>query len=171
MNELLAKLGVEWKLLLAQIVNFVILLFLLKKFLYKPVINLMNNRRQKIIEGLEKARRGEEEFQKIQELRERELVKIQKEAEVIIAKAKEVGDKKQQEILKEVKEKTKKIIEEAKGMIEIEKEKMLKEVRQDIADLVVTATGKILEEKMDRGREKKLISEVVDKLERQRSGI
>jgi len=133
----------------------------LKKFLYKPLINLMNSRRQKIVEGLEKAKKGEEEFQKIQELREKELVKIQKEAEVIIAKAKDVGDKKQQEILKEAEEKTKKIIEEAKGMIEIEKEKMLKEVRQDVADLVVTATGKILEEKMSGDREKQLVKETL----------
>lgn len=171
MNELFYKLGIEWKLLLAQIVNFVILLFLLKRFLYKPLINLMNNRRQKIVEGLEKAKKGEEEFQKIQELREKELVKIQKEAEVIIQKAKDVGDKKQQEILKEAEEKTKKIIEIGKGMIGIEKEKMLKEVRQDIADLVVTATGKILEEKMDKGREKEMINEVIKKLEKQRSAI
>lgn len=171
MDELFHKLGIEWKLLLAQIVNFAILLFLLKRFLYKPLINLMNSRRQKIVEGLEKAKKGEEEFQKIQELRERELAKIQKEAEIIIQKAKEIGDKKQQEILKEAEEKTKKIIEEAKGMIEIEKEKMLKEVRQDIADLVVTATGKILEEKMDKGREKEMINEVIKKLEKQRSGI
>ena len=101
MDELIHKLGIEWKLLLAQIVNFIILLILLRKFLYKPLLKLMNNRRQKIVEGLEKAKKGEEEFQKIAELREKELVKVQGEAEVIIAKAKEVGDEKQQEILKE----------------------------------------------------------------------
>lgn len=164
MEDLIHKLGVDWKLLLAQIVNFVILLFLLKKFLYKPLINLMNNRRQEIVEGLEKAKKGEEEFQKIQELREKELAKIQKEAEALIQKAKEIGDKKQQEILKEAEEKTKKIIEEAKGRIEIEKEKMLKEVRQDIANLVVAATEKILKEKIDEDKEKKLINEALSKL-------
>ena len=164
MEDLIHKLGIDWKLLLAQIVNFVILLFLLKKFLYKPLINLMNNRRQKIEEGLEKARKGEEEFQKIQELRDKELAKVQKEAEVIIQKAREVGDKKQQEILKEAEEKTKKIIEEAKGRIDIEKEKMLKEVRQDVANLVVTATEKILKEKMDKNKEKEMINEVFNKL-------
>ena len=121
MDELIRKLGIDWKLLVAQIVNFVILLFLLKKFLYKPLINLMNKRREKIIEGLEKAKKGEEEFVKIAELREKELAKIQKEAEGLIQKAKEIGDKKQQEILKEAEEKTKKIIEDAKGRIEIER--------------------------------------------------
>ncbi len=164
MDELINKFGIDWKLLVAQIVNFVILLFLLKKFMYKPLINLMNSRRQKIVEGLEKAKKGEEEFQKIQELREKELAKIQKEAERVIQKAKDIGDKKQQEILKEAEEKTKKIVEEARGRIEIEKEKMLKEVRQDVANLVVTATGKILEEKVDSEREKKLVNEVIGKL-------
>lgn len=164
MEELIYKLGIDWKLLIAQIVNFVILLLLLKKFLYKPFINLMNNRQKKIIDGLEKAKKGEEEFQKIQELREKELVKVQKEAEKMIIKAKEIGDKKQQEILKEVDEKTKKIVEEARGRIEIEKEKMLKEARQDIANLVVNATEKILKEKVDKNKEKEMINEVFDKL-------
>lgn len=164
MGELIHKLGIEWKLLLAQIVNFVILFLVLKKFLYKPFINLMNRRRERIIEGLEKARKGEEEFKKIQEIRERELAKIQKEAEALIIKAKEIGDKKQQEILKEAEEKTKKIIEDAKGRIEIEKEKMLKEVRQDIANLVISATEKILREKVDEEKEKELINEVIGKL-------
>ena len=166
MGELIHKLGIEWKLLLAQIVNFVILLFLLNKFLYKPLIKFINNRRQKIIEGLEKAKKGEEEFKKIQELRERELAKIQKEAEVIIVKAKEIGDEKQQEILKEAEIKTRKIIEEAKNRIEIEKEKMLKEVREDIANLVITATEKILEEEIDKEKEQKLIGKALNELKR-----
>ncbi len=171
MDELVRQLGVEWKLLLAQIVNFVILFLVLKKFLYKPLINLMNKRREKIIDGLEKAEKGEEEFKKIQEIREKELAKIQKEAETIIVKAKEIGDEKQQEILKEAEGKTRKIIDEAKGRIEIEKEKMLKEVRQDIANLVVNATEKVLKEKIDEKKEGKLINEVIDKLEKSRSGI
>jgi len=161
MGDLIHKLGIEWKLLLAQIVNFVILFLVLKKFLYKPLINLMNKRRQKIIDGLEKAKKGEEEFQKIQEMRERELAKIQKEAEVLIQKAKEIGDKKQQEILKEAEEKTKKIIEDAKGRIDIEKEKMLKEVRRDIANLVINATEKILREKISSDKEKHFIDETI----------
>jgi F-type H+-transporting ATPase subunit b len=164
MGDLIHKLGIEWKLLLAQIVNFVILFLVLKKFLYRPLINLMNRRREKIIDGLEKARRGEEEFAKIAELKERELAKIQKEAEGLIQKAKEIGDKKQQEILKEAEEKTKKIVEEARGRIEIEKEKMLTEVRQDIVGLVINATEKILKEKIDAEKEKKLINEAIGKL-------
>ena len=164
MEDLIHKLGIEWKLLLAQIVNFVILFLVLKKFLYKPLINLMNRRRDRIIEGLEKAKKGEEEFQKIQEMRERELAKIQKEAEALIQKAREIGDKKQQEILTEAEEKTRKIVEEARVRIEIEKEKMLKEVRQDIADLVINATEKVLEEKIDEEKERKMIGEVIGKL-------
>ena len=164
MGDLIHKLGIEWKLLLAQIVNFVILFIVLKKFLYKPLINLMNRRQQKIAEGLEKAKMGEEEFAKIAELKERELAKIQKEAEGLIQKAKEIGDKKQQEILKEAEEKTRKIVEEARGRIEIEKEKMLKELRSDIANLVVNATEKVLREKLDEAKEKKLISEALGKL-------
>jgi len=164
MGELIHQLGIEWKLLLAQIVNFVILFLILKKFLYKPLINLMNRRRDKIMEGLEKARKGEEEFKKIAEIKERELAKIQKEAEVMIQRAREIGDKKQEEILKQAEEKTKKIIEDAKGRIDIEKEKMLKEVHQDIANLVINATEKILKEKVDEKKEKDLFDKVFKEL-------
>lgn len=166
MGDLIHKFGIEWKLLLAQIVNFLILLFLLKKFLYKPLINLMNKRREKIMEGLDKAKKGEEEFKKIEEIKERELAKIQKEAEALIQKAKEIGDKKQQEILAEAEEKTKKIIEDAKGRIEIEKEKMLKEVHGEIANLVVNATEKILKEQLDEEKEKKMVSDVIGELKK-----
>ncbi len=166
MGDLIHKFGIEWKLLLAQIVNFLILLFLLKKFLYKPLINSMNKRREKIMEGLDKAKKGEEEFKKIEEIKERELAKIQKEAEALIQKAKEIGDKKQQEILAEAEEKTKNIIEDAKGRIEIEKEKMLKEVHREIANLVVNATEKILKEQLDEEKEKKMASDVIGELKK-----
>lgn len=164
MEELIYELGIDWKLLLAQIINFCILLFILKRFLYSPLIKFMNTRREKIIEGLEDARKGKEEFEKIQELKDMEMAKIRKQAEKIIQKAKEIGNEKQKELLKQAEEKTKKIFLEAKNKIEIEKEKTLKQMQQDIAHLAIAATEKILQENINEKQEKKLINSVFNKL-------
>jgi len=167
MEELITKLGIDWKLLLAQIINFVVLLFILKKFLYTPLVKFMNDRREKITKGLEMAKRGEEEFEKIQELKEVELAKIQKQADSTIQMAKEIANKKQQEILKQAEEKTKKIILEAKNRVGLEKEKMLKQARKDIAHLVIAATEKILQQKMDDPQKNKIINKVFNELKRE----
>lgn len=156
MDELITKLGVEWKLLVAQIINFVILLFVLKKFLYTPLLKFMNTRKEKIVQGLEKAQKAEEVFNEIQEQKQQELAKIYKQAQEIIVKAKESASQKQQEILKTTEEKAQKIIMDAKQQIQVEKEIMIKQIRSDIAHLVTDATGKILEQEMTKEKEKKL---------------
>lgn len=156
MEELITKLGVEWKLLIAQIINFAILLFVLKKFLYTPLVKFMNARKEKIITGLEKAEKAEQAFAKIQKQKEQELAKIHKQAQEIIVKAKESADKKQQEILKSTEKKAQKIIDDAKQQIKAEKEIMIKQIRGDIAVLVADATQKILEQEMNEQKQKDL---------------
>ncbi|MDA2922162.1 F0F1 ATP synthase subunit B [Patescibacteria group bacterium AH-259-L07] len=156
MEELVTKLGVEWKLLIAQIINFAILLFVLKKFLYTPLVKFMNTRKEKIVSGLEKAQKAEEAFNKMQEQKEQELAKIHNQAQSIIAKAKETGDQKQQEIIAAAEEKAQKIIDDAKSQIKVEKDVMIKQVRSDIADLIAEATSKILEQEMNEQKQKDL---------------
>ncbi|MDA2935792.1 F0F1 ATP synthase subunit B [Patescibacteria group bacterium AH-259-L05] len=156
MEELIHQLGVEWKLLIAQIINFVILLFVLKKFLYAPLVKFMNMRKEKIVSGLEKAEQAEQAFEKLQEQKEQELAKIHKQAQSIIAKAKETGDQKQQEIIAATEKRAQKIIDDAKSQIQAEKEVMIKQVRSDIADLIAGATSKILEQEMTEQKQKDL---------------
>ncbi|PIR50188.1 F0F1 ATP synthase subunit B, partial [Candidatus Peregrinibacteria bacterium CG10_big_fil_rev_8_21_14_0_10_54_7] len=67
--ELLTKLGINWQLLLAQIVNFAIVVGVLSFFLYKPLLNLIDTRRERIRKAMEDAQRIENQAKEMEELR------------------------------------------------------------------------------------------------------
>ena len=89
------KFGIDWKLLLFQMFNFLVLIFILKVVLYKPIINFLESRRKKIEDGLEKAEKFEEEWQKIKDVQKEGLVKTEKEAALIVEKARSYAEKKE----------------------------------------------------------------------------
>ena len=71
--ELLQKLGIDWRLLIAQLVNFSILVIILYKLLYKPVLKVLNDRKEKIEQGLKDAKSLGEELERTKELQKREI--------------------------------------------------------------------------------------------------
>jgi len=166
MPDLFERLGVDWKLLLFQVVNFLILLFILKKFLYKPISNFLEQRRKKIEEGLKKAEKFTEEWLRIQDIKKGELVKAEKEAVQIMEGARKDAEKKEKEILESAHQKKEKLVEEAKGEISREKEKILDEAKKETAECVVWATEKILKRALKDKDEKNLIDEALKALEK-----
>ena len=85
------QLGIEPKLLLAQIVNFLIIVFVLSKVLYKPVLSMLEKRRKEIAEGLAISDRMRLEEEKFQEKKAARLEVARKEAKTIIEEAKKRG--------------------------------------------------------------------------------
>ena len=159
--ELLNKLGINWKLLLAQIVNFLILLFILYRFTYKPVLRMLDNRTKKIEKGLKDADDSQKKLKEIT-LKEREIIKdARKEAQAIMVKVEEQARKNKEEIIIEAKILSKKILKDAEKKIEEEKNKMMSEVKREIAGLVVMATEKVISEKLDSGKDKELIEKAI----------
>jgi len=159
--ELLANLGINWKLLIAQIVNFLILLLVLYKFAYGPVLKMLNDRTKKIEDGIKNA---EDAKKKLIELSAREkdvLAKARKEAQGIIKKSEENALKNAKLIEDSAKTQYEKILEEAKAQIEQEKNKAVKEAKSEIAELIVIATEKIIDEKMTNEKDKELISKAI----------
>ena len=162
---MLEKLGIDWKLFLFQIANFLILLFILRKVLYKPVLNFLEARRRKIEEGLAKSEKFEEEWQRIKDVQKAKMAEIEKEASLIVEKARSDAETKEKEILMLAQEKSDKIMEEAKIDILREKDKILAEVKKEAADYVVFATERILERTIKEQDEKKAIKDVLELLE------
>ncbi|MBI3632373.1 MAG: hypothetical protein HY225_02905 [Candidatus Vogelbacteria bacterium] len=87
MESLFTHLGINWKLLLAQGANFFVLVLLLNYFLYKPLVNLINDRRQRIEQGLKNADDMDRKLSEIDELRKAEIMKGEREALAIIDQA------------------------------------------------------------------------------------
>jgi len=162
---MLEKLGIDWNLFLFQIANFLILLFVLNKVLYKPVFNFLDARRKKIEEGLEKCEKFGEEWQKIKNIEKEKMEEAEKAAYKIVEKARVDAQIKEKEILELARQKAEKIIEEAKTDILREREKILEELKGETTDFIVFATEKILKRTIKDEDEKKMIKEALEAFE------
>lgn len=161
MEELIKTFHIDWKLIIAQLVNFAIVLFVLYKFAYGPIMKMMDERTKKIDKGLKDA---EDSHKKLQEIAEKEkavLVEARKQAQEIVAKAEAAASKAKDEIADQAKQQAQKILDEATKKIELEKNQMLSEVKTQVAELVVAATGKVIDEKIDEGKDKELIRKTI----------
>ncbi len=164
MEEFIKNFGIDWKLLFAQVVNFSILLFLLKRFVYKPVLEILKKRKQKIEEGLQFAKDAEFEMKRTEELREEVLRGAQKNALGIVSEAEEVAQQRKEEILKEASLKTETAIAEAKKIIQQEKNKMKDSLYKDTEELVREGIKKVIGRIPDEVRDKMLVEEALVEL-------
>ncbi|MDD5651902.1 MAG: F0F1 ATP synthase subunit B [Candidatus Moranbacteria bacterium] len=160
--ELLENLGINGKILLAQVVNFFILFWILKKFAYKPVLNLLEERSKKIEKGLKDAEAARKKLEETEIESKKILSDARKHSREIIKEAEIRAETSKREIAEETKHKVDKMISDAKKKIEEEKDKMVVEVKNEVADLVSLATEKVLEKKADSEDDKKIIKKVIE---------
>ena len=161
MDELIKTFHIEVNLLLAQMVNFVIVLLVLYKFAYKPILKTLNERTKKIEKGLRDAEETQNKFQEMTQKEKEILTQAKKEAQEIIKKSESEAKKNAESITAEMKEKNAKMIEDAKAMIEEKKKKMLLEIKSEVADLVVMATEKVIAQKLNSEKDKEIINRVI----------
>lgn len=159
--ELLQKLGIDWRLLIAQLVNFLILAILLYKLLYKPILGILENRKEKIEKGLKDAEKLGEELERTKELQVREVNKAKIEARGIIENAQKLAEMSGQEIKGKTKREVEKLITAARTQILDEKEKMMAEARKEIASLVLNISEKVFRKMVDTKMNQKLIEESI----------
>jgi F-type H+-transporting ATPase subunit b len=127
------SLGLDIKLLVAQIVNFAILFFVLKKVLYKPLIKVIDDRNKKIAESLENSQKIETKLAKIEE----------KEIE-IMNRARDKAKKEREELLVLADSEKNQIIDEAKSAAKREVEKGLESIKAAEAEAVKSITEKYI---------------------------
>ena len=161
MSELLHQLGVDWKLLIAQIINFLVLFFVLKKFLYGPILEVLQKRRAKIEQGLKNAERLEGEMGRVKEAREEILKKASQKADTIIREARDLAESKKADILAQAQEEAERLAKSARESLEREKERVLDEARSDLADLVLLATEKVARIKLDKENDRVFVEEAL----------
>ncbi len=161
MNELISTFHIDIKLIIAQLVNFAIVFFVLKKFAYAPMLKMMNDRTEKIDKGLKDAEGAQKKLAEITEKEKEVLVEARKAAQEIVAKAEEVAIKNKEEIIVEAKTQAEKILADSAKKIELEKNQMMQEVKGQIASLVISATSKIIDTKIDEEKDKDLINKAL----------
>lgn len=142
--EILQSFGVEPVLLAAQIVNFLIILWLLKRYAYKPIFKMLNDRKKTIAEGLKNAEEAQKTMEKSLEEEKKVLKKAQEQAQVILADARKQSDETIAASREEAKVQVEHMISDAKGRMEQEKREMEKRLALSAAKLAVDMLEKSL---------------------------
>jgi F-type H+-transporting ATPase subunit b len=159
--DLLDKLGIDWKLLVAQTVNFLIVLGVLYQFLYKPLIKFLEQRRARIEASLKEAQRIEGELKALEIKRDEVLGEARKAAQALLKQAEAQAETQRQETLVRVKGEAEKVIAEARGKLESEQAVALLELRREAARLVTQAVTKLVGKLPGAELDKKLVEEAV----------
>jgi len=161
MDELIKTFHIETSLLLAQFVNFAIVLFVLYKFAYGPILKTLNARTKKIEKGLKDSEKASKKLGEVMEKEKIVLHEARKDAQEIIKKSEDEAKKNAEIIAAEARLQTEKMTADAKKQIEQEKERVMTDVKSEIAGLVVAATEKVIGEKLDASKDKGLIERAI----------
>lgn len=147
MSELFAAFGIDWKLLLVQAVNFGVLLSVLTYFLYKPILRIIDERKEKVAEGV---RTAEEATRKLADAETESKTLIGaagRDAEQLVASARNRADEKGNEIVRAAEVKAESVLRDAEARAEEARRLALQESSKEIARAAMLAAEKILKEK------------------------
>jgi len=166
MGDILSNLGISWPKLIAQTVNFGIVLFVLWKFAYKPILDLLEQRRKKIEESITNADKIKAELAETEQARKVVLEKANDQAGKLIEEGREAAEKvREAETQKAIKE-AEQIITKAREASQADHARMLAELRQEVGKLVVATTGKVIGKTLTDGDQQRLVEETNAELAR-----
>lgn len=161
MEKILSEFGVQPVLLAAQVVNFLILLFILKKFLYKPILRVLETRKEKIALSLRQAEGIEETLEQTKEQVDKMLSKALLDRQKIIDEANSEAN----QIIGDTKVRAasmvQKTLQQAEIQIGVEKEKMRWELQQDFSKAVMLIVQKVTGRLLNQKNQKELIEKAV----------
>ena len=147
MQQLFSTFGINWQLLLAQMVNFGLLLSILWYSLYRPVVRIIDERRRVIAEGVSKARAADQKLDEAKAEGEKMVGEAAREAEGLVAQARVRAEERGGEIVRDAESRAAATMKDAAERAEEAKRLALKESEREIARAAVLAAEKILREK------------------------
>ena len=140
----LGKVGFDWQVALANLVNFLIIFFVLWKFAFKPIGKVIDARNEKIMKGLQDADQYQKLIKEVEVKYAEVLEKARREADGIMAEAKKDGLDQKNKLVQQAKDEVAVMIEAGKKSLEVEKNKMVSDAKKEVVDLIMQSTEKVL---------------------------
>ncbi len=135
--------GLNWSFVFT-IINLIVLYALMKRFLYKPILNIMEQREKLIKEQLDAAKNTEDEALALKEKYEKSMENAKKEADGIMDRSRRLAQEEYDLILQDANTEAKRVMKETGKAIEIEREKTMQGLSDEIAALAVSAAGRAI---------------------------
>ncbi len=160
----LGMLGINVKIFFAQLVNFVIVLLVLWKAAYKPLVKLLDERSARVEKSMNDAKEIETRLEATQIEHGKLIAEAKSESAALLEKTREDAEAQKIKLTAHAKEEVQKIIAGGKEQLQAEKIAMLREAKADIVEMAMMAAKKILEESIDEKKSQKIAQEVVERM-------
>ena len=147
MEQLFEAFGIDWRLLIAQAINFGVLLAALTYFLYKPVMKTLDERKEKVAKGVEDAIAAEQKLSEADTVASERLQSAEGEAEAIVASARDAAQGERTRIVKDAEARAASVASDAEARAEELRAKAIRDSEKEIARLAILAAEKTLREK------------------------
>ncbi len=157
----LEGLGINLPTLIAQIVNFTILLGLLYLVAYKPIMRLLDERSGKIRQSMEQTEVIKQQAERAEAETRKQIETARKEGQAVITRAVKAGDEVRQKAQQQAKEEAESLLNRARAEIQRERDEAITELRKEFADLTIMAAGKVIDRSLDKQAHHELIDKVL----------
>ncbi len=157
----IAALGFNLPGLVAQLVNFLILMIVLRLFLYRPLLRILDQRRERIQEGLSKAEQAAEQASASEDEARRAMEEARAEGREAVQAAQEAAERLRQELEDRARQDAEQIITRARQEVQAERDRAIQQLHQQFADLTITAAERVIGQSLDRSAHQRLIDEVL----------
>lgn len=164
-QSVLGTLGLDWKLFLAQLINFTIVVGALWHWVYRPLLAAMDKRAKEIAKGLKDANEAKKRLQESDIEKERIIREARNDGQKLIEEAQTRAESLRQEKLDQTKQEIEKIVAETKERITVERDSAFNALQNDIASLIAQATEKVALH-FDPKQQRQLIDEALAELKK-----
>jgi len=149
-------------LMIWTVVTFIVLLFVLKKVAWKPILAALDKRENDIKESLAQAEKARDEAKMILEENQANLAKAEEESRKIIEQSRTYAESLKEQLMRESKEQAKKIVDDASSEIQRNKDAAFEELKGQIAEIAVGAAEKIIRDTLDAQKSKQVIDKYLN---------
>lgn len=161
MDKAVEALGLNLPQLIAQVVNFFVLLVILRLVAYKPILKMLDERKQKIAEGLNAAEIARAEAASAQANIQAQLDVARKEGQEIVANAQNIATRIQADAREQSTKDREASLERARAEIQMERDRAIADLRGEFADITVKAAEKVINQSLDRQAHQRVIDETL----------
>ena len=148
------------------IITFIVVLVVLKRTAWKPLVNALTSREEQIRVALQQAEEAQAEGKKLLEENKRQLAQAEEQSQRVIKEGREMAERLKAEIVERAHASSRQMVEQAKEEIRREKETALNELRTEVADLAIGAAGKILDANLDTPKQRQLVDSVIKDIQK-----
>ncbi len=152
------------------LVIFLILLVILAKFAFPPILGYAEAREKRIQESLDAARREREEAERLVEEQKQALAESRQQAQDLVAEGRQAAERVRQDMLQEARREQESLLERAREEIERERERAVESLRKEAVDLALAAASKLMQTRLDADEDRRLVKEFLAELESEGDG-